>query len=127
MLNPLFKLDKKTKNRLVGALRTEFKYSPLHKLALQQARIEVPLGLYKNGNEKFGVFYVCARCAGQYKPDCVDVDHIQPIGPIEGSLDDWVYRAWCMDYGRGGLDNLQVLCKSCHKIKSSQDRAAQRG
>lgn len=123
-IKPLLRLDNKTKYRIKGALRTEFKYSSLHKAALAKARVEVNLGKFKNGKDKIGVFYLCARCNGQYKPDNVDVDHINPIGDLGDSLDDWIFRTWCMGYEDGGLDNLQVLCKPCHKIKSSQDRAA---
>lgn len=124
---PGLALDNKTKNRIIGALRSEFKYSPLHKAAMSSARIEVPMGKYKNGNEKYGVFYECARCKGQYKPELVQVDHINCIGPFSGSFDEWIRLAWCMGYDRGGLDNLQVLCSPCHRTKTSQDRTNMRG
>jgi 5-methylcytosine-specific restriction endonuclease McrA len=113
-------LDKKTKNRIIGALRTEFKYSPVHKAALALAKIKVKVGEFKNGRDKMGTFFICAICKQHHKE--VQVDHIKPIGKFNGSLDDWVFSAWCLGYDNEGQDNLQVLCKACHLKKTAQDK-----
>ena len=118
----LKKLDAKTKNRLIGALRQEFKYSALFKEAKQRARAEKTEGLYLNGRQKVRVYYVCAHCKGYEKDKNIHVDHKVPIGPQGYSLDDWIRRAWCLD--SGGVDNLQVLCKSCHIKKTAKERAS---
>ncbi|MEV6399611.1 HNH endonuclease signature motif containing protein [Streptomyces sp. NPDC051907] len=47
----------------------------------------------------------CARCLGTYLPSAVDIDHIKPLA-------------------KGGEDvdaNVQVLCKTCHKVKTAED------
>ncbi len=47
----------------------------------------------------------CARCRFTYLPSGVDIDHVTPLS-------------------RGGEDvdgNVQVLCKTCHKIKTAED------
>ncbi|MEV7402836.1 HNH endonuclease signature motif containing protein [Streptomyces sp. NPDC091267] len=50
-------------------------------------------------------FVACARCLGHYLGSQVDVDHVKPLA-------------------KGGEDvdgNVQVLCKSCHKLKTRED------
>ncbi|GAA0430841.1 HNH endonuclease signature motif containing protein [Streptomyces luteireticuli] len=47
----------------------------------------------------------CARCGFAYLPSAVDVDHVTPLA-------------------RGGEDveaNVQVLCRTCHRIKTAED------
>ena len=122
MEDVLKKLDAKTKNRLIGALRQEFKYSKLFKEAKIRARVEKTEGLYKNGRQKVRVYYVCNHCRGYFKDKVVHVDHVKPIGPQGYSMDDWIRRAFCMD--TGGVDNLQVLCKACHTEKTAKERAS---
>jgi 5-methylcytosine-specific restriction endonuclease McrA len=49
------------------------------------------------------------------------VDHIKPIiDPDVGftTWDECIERMFCE------ADNLQVLCKSCHEIKSNEERAS---
>lgn len=55
--------------------------------------------------------YECAGCGSHFPAKCVVVDHILPVVPIDGftSWDDVIYRMFCP------VENLQVLCKECHK------------
>jgi hypothetical protein len=46
----------------------------------------------------------------------IEVDHIQPIGHAT-SMEEWILSLYC------DLDDLQILCKMCHKVKSKQDVA----
>lgn len=61
--------------------------------------------------------YKCAHCGGQYPVKDVAIDHIEPIVPVTGftSWDDVISRALCEK------DGFQVLCKSCHAIKSKEE------
>ena len=120
----LKRMDAKTKNKLIGALRQQFKYSKLFSDAKRRARVEKNEGLFKNGRQKVRVYYVCAHCRAYCKDKEIQVDHKEPIGTQGYSLDDWVRRAWCMD--SGGIDNLQVLCKPCHAKKTVKDKARMR-
>jgi len=114
-------LDNKTKNRIIGALRQEFKYSPLYQEAKRRYRVEKHEGKFKNGRDKYGVYYRCAMCKELFKDKQIQIDHKIPIGPQGYSLDGWLRRAWCID--TGGADNLQALCKEkCHKAKTIQDK-----
>ena len=61
-------------------------------------------------------------CAGYHKEahsvrhrDGIAVDHIDPIGKLE-DWNTWIDRLFC------GTENLQLLCKSCHKEKTADER-----
>jgi len=87
---------------LMGAVRKVFAWSPHKRTALMMAR---------NSDG----FFTCAGCSGVFGADSVQVDHIDPIGPFKGDWGDYINRTFCEQ------DNLQVLCKGCHKVKSKAD------
>jgi 5-methylcytosine-specific restriction endonuclease McrA len=66
---------------------------------------------------------MCARCCQPAKRKDVQVDHIVPVlDPRLGfvNFDVYVARLFC------SLENLQVLCKPCHKIKTNQENEVRR-
>ena len=63
--------------------------------------------------QMFAGAFVCEKCGKVHKK--VDVDHVEPVGKTQ-SLDTYLYRLYCLE------DNYQVLCKDCHKEKTSTDR-----
>ncbi len=113
-------------SELRGVIRLIFRRSPLHKAALQAARVEKKW--YKaNGKQakKPAVWYKCAECGNLFKPNQVEVDHKVPIGPAPGtkmapdslSWDEFIFKVFCNPI------NLQVLCKdNCHKSKTERHR-----
>ena len=66
--------------------------------------------------------YECAHCHLLFPAKLVAVDHIAPVVPLSGfiSWDDVIARMFC------GKDGLQVLCKTCHGIKTKQENAERR-
>ena len=63
--------------------------------------------------------YVCAGCGGFFVARDVQVDHIDPaVDPGDGyqGLDIFSDRLYCEE------ENLQVLCKPCHKDKTNTER-----
>lgn len=63
--------------------------------------------------------YQCATCKKEFSSKDVQVDHIEPVvDPKEGfkTWDEFISRLFC------SKENLQVLCKECHKIKSNEER-----
>lgn len=100
------------KSTLRGSTR---KWAPIQE-ALKEARVE-------RG------YYRCAACqkkvpatikVGSKRAKNAIVDHIKPIvDPAVGftTWDDCVERMFCEK------DNLQVLCKACHDIKSTEEKA----
>lgn len=107
-------LDKKSTNVIRGAIRLAFRRCDLHGQVMKNARFEVIEGSYKNGNDKVRVYYRCADCKEGFKPDMVEVDHIEEIGTFDGDWTKLVNRMWC------DISNLQVLCKVCHKLKTKK-------
>lgn len=62
--------------------------------------------------------FKCNVCGGQFKATEVQVDHIEPAGSLlsYADLPKFVEGLYC------GEDNLQVICKSCHKVKCKEER-----
>ena len=59
--------------------------------------------------------FLCAECQKDYPQKQVEVDHIVPIG-TEKTWDEFINGLFCE------ADNLQVLCKPCHKIKTLKEK-----
>ena len=59
--------------------------------------------------------YSCATCGGEFPQREVQVDHIEPIGTCP-TWDEFIEKLFCEK------DNLQVVCKPCHKIKTKEER-----
>ena len=62
--------------------------------------------------------YKCAECGKEFPAKDVQVDHIEPIIPLSGfvSWDETIERMLCEK------DGLQVLCLTCHRAKSLEER-----
>lgn len=69
----------------------------------------------KNKNSgRMAKHYKCALCSGLYPSTQVQVDHVVAIG--KGlSWDEFIERLFCEK------ENLQVLCKTCHKEKTKNE------
>lgn len=121
------------KKRLIkGGIRRVFRQSIEMRTVLQNARVELPPKILKDGSsgKKNQVRYTCAICKGLFSQKDVAVDHIEPVIPLnkteeEMTIDDMAYRIWC------DIDNLQVVCDmtlkqnggipSCHLAKSLEE------
>lgn len=66
--------------------------------------------------------YKCAACQVASPAKNVQIDHIEPVVPLTGftNWDDFINRLFCSS------DNLQVLCKECHKLKSAKERSSRK-
>ena len=101
---------------IISALRAHMKRFPPKWKALKAAMVG------KKINKRTGRLaehYLCASCGGFFVARDVQVDHIDPVvSPEEGFQDWWTYfnRLYCE------ADNLQVLCKQCHKEKTNAER-----
>jgi len=63
--------------------------------------------------------YKCAMCSEEYVVADVQVDHINPVvDPAKGFInwDIYIDRIFCE------VDKLQVLCRSCHKEKTAEEK-----
>lgn len=59
--------------------------------------------------------YLCAACQNEFTSKDVEVDHIKPIG-FDKTWDEFIDGLFCE------AENLQVLCKPCHKKKTTKER-----
>ena len=125
------------RNRVKGALRQSFRMSPQMWEVKQRARVELPPALKKNGTpgKRPRVRYRCAICKELYMDKYTQVDHIDPVVPLDKTETDMTYdemaeRIFCP------RENLQVVCStplknnggkpSCHKIKSDEENYIRR-
>ena len=97
------------KSYIVAILRRASYRNPQRSEALRRARIARNM-------------YVCNSCGDKKGRKEIAVDHINPVVPVTGwvSFDDFIYRLFC------GVDQLQVLCKICHKVKSKAENKERR-
>ena len=104
------------KSFVTSALRAASRRWPVKYLALKQALIG------RKTNKKTGKLaqhFKCNACNEAFVAADVQVDHISPVvDPAKGfiSWDIYVDRLFCE------IDNMQVLCVPCHKIKSATEK-----
>lgn len=93
------------KAHIVSMLRNGSKYWKPSLEALKRARI------------RRGV-YLCKMCGNTKDNKSMVVDHINPVVPVTGweSFDSFVHNLFCE------VDNLQAICKDCHKIKTKNEQ-----
>ena len=73
---------------------------------------------YKGPLKRQKFEYQCNECKGWYPDKQINVDHIIPAGTLTCSTDlpGFVERLFCE------VDNLQVLCESCHNKKTQLEK-----
>jgi 5-methylcytosine-specific restriction endonuclease McrA len=102
---------------VVSALRAAFRRWPPKFDVLRNAFTE------KRVNPKSGKLashYRCASCQHDFPAKDVQVDHKQPVVATRQGFTNWdTFIARLYVEAR----KLQVLCKPCHKNKSSKERA----
>ena len=101
---------------ITSTLRSGSKRWPPKYTKLNAAKTE------KKINKKTGRLaqhYECAKCQQEFPAKEVQVDHIKPVvDPKKGfeSWDKYIERMFCEE------DNLQVLCKECHAVKTQKEK-----
>lgn len=112
-------------------LRGSFKKTPLYNDAKKLAKEEYFEPSSKTGKPLRRVHFKCAKCGRYFRDEAgnIAVDHIEPVISLEEgftNFDSYIKRLFC------DQSNLQVLCnykdeqdgvRSCHKIKTSEERA----
>lgn len=73
---------------------------------------------YKGPLKRQKFEYQCNSCKNWFPEKSINVDHIQPAGSLNCAADlpGFVERLFCE------IDNLQILCSSCHDIKTKKER-----
>jgi hypothetical protein len=73
---------------------------------------------YKGENKRQLYEYQCAECKLWHKATAVQVDHVQPIG----SFLELTAEAMGRFLHRLFMGKLQILCKPCHVVKSTNEK-----
>lgn len=62
--------------------------------------------------------YTCQSCNNEFKLKEIHVDHIIPCGGFTTikEFGTWLNKLFCPE------DNLRILCKNCHSIKTQADK-----
>ena len=101
---------------VASTLRSGSRRWPPKFTCLNEAKTEKKINV-KTG--RLAQHYRCASCQQEFTNKDVQVDHIEPVvDPTKGfeSWDKFVHGLFCEQ------DNLQVLCKPCHKEKSLEEK-----
>lgn len=96
-----------------SALRRAWAKYPVRFQVLQKARRP-----YTGEDKRTKWEYNCAKCNGWFKSKEVEVDHVESAGSLKSyeDLGGFCKRLFCEE------DNLRVLCKSCHKQVTQEER-----
>lgn len=100
----------------MSALRTATRRWPPKYKALKAAYVGRKTNKKTN---KLAMHYRCAHCRKEFVAADVQVDHIQPVvNTKEGftTWEDYINNMFCEK------DNLQVLCKTCHSVKTQIEK-----
>lgn len=103
------------KAQAVKALKRSFSRSKIALAIKNEAIVQGRLGL------RGGKLVKCSCCERNIPHYKAQVDHVDPVCPIELSLNsmtmDMLYaRLFC------SIKNLQVLCPDCHLVKSNHEK-----
>ena len=100
---------------LRSVLRRAWLRSPYRSEAINRNRYKKMVDT--NGRKRLVYFVECNSCREPLRLYDVQVDHIVPCG----SLKDWSdLPGFCERLF--DVDNMQVLCKECHKRKTKEER-----
>ncbi len=104
-------LEQKNLQMIASAIRQIFRYSEEYKSIIENSRVET----------EEGSKYRCASCGDLFIRSHVEVDHLEPIQPIDGSpliKETLIGRIW--------TNQVQVLDTKCHNEKSQKENEIRR-
>jgi hypothetical protein len=101
--------EKLMKGRVKAALRKLWLHSELRSACLNRDCVRSSI------NKRNRVFWFCADCGCVLERNEVTIDHIDPVGDWGNLSEAMGNLLFC------SLDNLQVLCETCHKKKTLLD------
>lgn len=119
-MNP--RITKKERGLIKGALRRVFSRSDLRREAVQKS---VVADFVDPSRPRVKRWSRCPRCRLMIPTYQMEVDHKNPIVPVDKSFDEMVFdevvdNLWCP------VDNLTALCGECHDKKTKLENAERR-
>lgn len=115
------RISSKERGLIKGALRRVFSRSDLRKSVFMAASYSA----IKEHRPKVKRWAKCSTCNKEYPAYLCEVDHVEPVVPLDRSLDEMTWdelldRLWC------NPSNLKVICKMCHKSKCLEENKLRR-
>jgi 5-methylcytosine-specific restriction endonuclease McrA len=106
-----------TESAFWGFIRSALRRKSMYWKPVAQAKKNAKRD-YKGPNKRQKFVYLCNECNKLFKDKEVNVDHIIPAGTLRSAKDlpVFVENLFCE------VDNLQVLCDTCHNIKTQKER-----
>lgn len=111
---------------VISSLKRSFSRGPVVREFLRKNRREEDW-VKKDGSKAKNkhVFYKCAQCHKEFNSTHIQVDHIEPVVPVNipakhMSIDTFIKRLYVQE------DKLQILCKVDHKAKSKLENATRK-
>lgn len=104
------------KSFITSTLRGGFRKYPPKYESLKEAQVGKKIN---EKSQRLAMHYECNKCKGHFPNKEVQVDHILPVVCPKKGFESWdifITRLFCSS------DNLQVLCKGCHEIKTKKER-----
>lgn len=119
MANP--RISAKERGLLKGAIRRVFSRSELRRKVLDTADIEH----FDPKRPRVRKWSRCPFCKEPTPKYLMQVDHIQPIVPVDTTLEamDWdtvINSTWCQE------NNLTPTCQICHTAKTKAESVARK-
>lgn len=115
----------KVKPRNAGTMTESGFWSFIRSALRQKSRWWKPIILckenakknYNGPNKRLKYEYQCNQCKLSFPATSINIDHIIPAGNLQNANDlpGFVERLFCE------VDNLQVLCHSCHDVKTKSE------
>lgn len=99
--------------------------SMLRRLSWQWEPRSQALKNAKCGKQGRAFLYKCSKCGKPFKKDDVAIDHIIPVVPIEGFENGWNWDQYIKNLFCS-IENFQVLCDTCHDLKSEKETEERR-
>lgn len=112
--------DGRIKSFITSTIRSGFRRWPPKYVTLKEASTGRKIN---KSSGRMAQHYKCAKCKKEYPGKEVQVDHVSPVvDPTKGfvSWDEFIIRLFCHE------ENLQVLCKGCHVIKTKKETASRK-
>lgn len=102
---------------IVAVLRAGTKRWPPKFITLEEAKTEKKTNVLTG---RMAQHYKCKKCKKDFPLTGVQVDHKVPVVGRDGftTWDEYINNLFC------SIDNLQVLCKACHSVKTKKEKAA---
>lgn len=115
------RITKKERSLIKGGVRRAFSRSELRERAVATSRVDH----FDPTRPRVKKWSKCADCGALTPTYKGDVDHVDPIIPVDSSfedmsLDEVVDRTWCPE------NRLQFLCEVCHDRKTKAENKTRR-